>query len=341
MDSNIKGSYIKFLPGWIYLAVITLAAHFSSTLVAVGGKHPLEATALAILFGMLLKHFGYVSDKASAGIKHGDKALLVGIVLLGASLDFNTLVASGTQMITIVIATMLVGFIAISLLGRLFGLSPNLSLLLAVGTTICGGTAIAVTAPLIKAKEEETSYAIGTITLWGVLAIFLYPFIAHQFSTTEYDFGLFAGAAIHSTPQVVGAAFIYSELSGKIATTIKLIRNCFIAPFSLLISFWYQRKTLKSNPGSVSMNQDLSKSFPWFLFGFFIMAGINSAGFFTEAHVSTLTSLAKWLILISMAAIGLSVDILAFKKIGVRPLIVGFLGALVVALVAALAIQMT
>ncbi|MDZ4785793.1 MAG: putative sulfate exporter family transporter [bacterium] len=318
---------MKKIPGWFYLVAIATLAHFASTLYSVAGKNPLEATALAIVLGLLLRQFSLVPKSCEAGIKESEKALLWGIVLLGVSLNFNTIISSGTSMLIVVMTTMVFGFLIISLFGRLFGLSSNLSLLLAVGTTICGGSAIAVTAPIIKAKEEETSYAIGTITLWGVLAIFIYPYIARLFEVSNFNFGLFAGSAIHSTPQVVGAGFIYSELSGQTATTVKLIRNCFMAPLALFIAFWYQRKEKAMSGTKVNY----AKAFPWFLFGFFITAALNTWGILPTNIISSITNIAKFLIIISMVGIGLSVNFSSFKGIGFRPLIVGFIGALVVA----------
>src|SRR5205807_895270 len=121
--------------------------------------------------------------------------------------------------------------------------------LLAVGTCICGGTAIALVAPLIRAKEEETSYAVAVIALWGVAAILIYPLGAHELGVSNEDFGLFAGTAIHSTPQVVGAGIVYSEESGKIATAVKLVRNCFMAPLAMLIALWFATQQVRDEAG--------------------------------------------------------------------------------------------
>jgi len=225
---------------------------------------------------------------------------------------------------------MTVSYFVIYALGRLFKLSPALSTLLAVGTTICGGSAIAVTAPLIKAREEETCYAIGTITLWGLAAILLYPQIARALGVGDIAFGVFAGTAIHATPQVVGAGFIFSNLAGKTATAVKLVRNCFLAPLAFVIAAKYT-KTYLQTASRKKEKVRWAKAFPWFLFGYFIMAGLNTAGYFSAKGLAGLTWLGRLLIVVSMAGIGLNTAFGAFRKIGLKPLAVGFLGALVVA----------
>jgi len=228
--------------------------------------------------------------------------------------------------------TMAVSYVAISMLGRLFGLPPALSILLSVGTTICGGTAIAITAPLIKAREEETSYAIGTITLWGLVAILLYPKLAQALSVGDVAFGVFAGTAIHSTPQVVGAGFIFSDLAGKTATAVKLIRNCFMAPLAFGIATWAART---SGPGEDKERRrwGAARAFPWFLIGYFLLAGANTAGAFTTAQIDGLSGLGRFVITVSMAGIGLNTSLRAFKAVGWKPLLVGLLGAIFVAAV--------
>jgi uncharacterized integral membrane protein (TIGR00698 family) len=225
---------------------------------------------------------------------------------------------------------MAVSFFVIYFLGKVFRLPSALAILLAVGTTICGGSAIAITAPLIKAKEEETSYAIGTIALWGLIAIIFYPKIAQLLGVTDVNFGIFAGTAIHSTPQVVGAGFIFSDIAGKTATAVKLVRNCFMVPLAFLIAVWYTRNILMGRK-SQGAHINIAKAFPWFLFGYFIMAGMNTLGYFTPEGVSVFNSVGRFLILMGLAGIGLNTVFSSFKTVGVKPLVVGLFGSLVVA----------
>jgi len=318
------------LAGWILMAAVGVLSMWLSNLIIAGGKHPLEPTAIAVILGVLARNLRIVPKFFHAGIKAFEKFLIWGVVLIGATLNFKDLRSQGFRMLSIIIVTMIVSYFVIYALGRLFKLPPTLSTLLSVGTTICGGSAIAITAPLIRAKEEETSYAIGTITLWGLAAILLYPKIAQAMGVGDIAFGVFAGTAIHATPQVVGAGFIFSDLAGKTATAVKLVRNCFMAPLAFLIAAWFTRaylKTAKKEKKQVHW----AKAFPWFLFGYFIMAGLNTAGYFSKTGVEGLTWLGRFLILISMAGIGLNTVFSTFKAVGLKPLAVGLLGALVVA----------
>jgi len=371
----------ELIPGWILMTAVAAVSLVLSNQITAGGKHPLEATALAVVLGVLARNVKLVPALFHAGIKTFEKFLIWGIILIGATLNFKDFESQGPQMLAIILGTMLVSYLVIYALGRLFKLPWTLATLLAVGTTICGGSAIAVTAPLIKAREEETSYAIGTITLWGLAAILFYPKIAQLLGVTDIQFGVFAGTSIHATPQVVGAGFIFSDLAGKTATAIKLVRNCFMAPLAFVLAAWYAKKSHASAPqaglqtGSRKFNakgqafgspldRDLdlgastaeegsrakpgapagagvrakapapaaaAKAFPWFLFGYFLMAGLNTAGYFSKVGIDGLTWFGRFLITIAMAGIGLNTVLGAFKKVGLKPLVVGLLGALAVA----------
>ncbi|MGB3862164.1 MAG: putative sulfate exporter family transporter [Candidatus Aminicenantaceae bacterium] len=320
----------EFLPGWILMLVVALIATSLSKLVEVGGKHPIEAVVIAIILGILLRNLGLVPKICIPGIKAFEKILILGIVLIGSSLNFKNFASQGLHILTIIVVTMTISFFVIYILGKVFKLPSALAILLAVGTTICGGSAIAVTAPLIKAKEEETSYAIGTIALWGLIAIIFYPKIAQLLGVSDINFGVFAGTAIHSTPQVVGAGFIFSDLAGKTATAVKLVRNCFMVPLAFLIAVWYTRNVLMSRK-SQETHINVAKAFPWFLFGYFIMAGMNTLGYITSEGVKAFNSAGRFLILVGLAGIGLNTVFSSFKKVGIKPLIVGLFGSLVVA----------
>jgi len=320
----------EFLPGWILMLVTGMAAILLSKLVVIGGKNPIEAAALAVLLGILLRNARFVPKFCLPGIKAFEKVLILGIVLIGASLDFKDIGSQGVKMLVIILTTMSVSFFVIYFLGKAFKLPTTLALLLSVGTTICGGSAIAVTAPLIKAKEEETSYAIGTIALWGLIAILLYPKMAQLIGVTDVNFGVFAGTAIHSTPQVVGAGFIFSDIAGKTATAVKLVRNCFMVPLAFLIAVWYTKTTLLTKKEK-GIHVNVAKAFPWFLFGYFLMAGLNTQGFFSEAGVKAFNTAGRFFILLGLAGIGLNTVFASFKKVGFKPLIIGFIGSIVVA----------
>ena len=318
------------------MTACALIAMQGSKLIVVSGKHPVEAALIAIILGILVRNTTGCSKSLMPGIKAFEKPLVVGIVLIGATLNYKNLLSQGLSILSVVLITMLVGFVLLLILARFFKLSEKLGLLLAVGTTICGGTAIAVTAPLIKAKEEETSYAIATIALCGLLALILYPIIGRILTIDEFQFGIFAGTAIHSTPQVVGAGFSYSDLAGNTATTVKLVRNCFLAPVALLVALWYSHKSVKQDSNANLKN--VLKAFPWFLFGFFIMSWLNTSGYFSTEAVAIFKNSGKFFILIGMAGIGLNTQFRTLFDVGLKPFILGLLGSLIVAGVSAVLI---
>lgn len=329
----------EYLPGWLLMLGVGLAATFLSRLIVIGGKHPVEAVVVAILLGIIIRNTISLPPLFLPGIKAFEKILILGIVLIGASLNFKTMATQGPRLLAIIIITMAVSFILIFTLARIFHLPTPLAILLSVGTTICGGSAIAITAPLIKARGEETSYAIGTIALWGLVAILFYPKIAQLMHVSDFHFGVFAGTAIHSTPQVVGAGFIFSELAGKTATAVKLVRNCFMVPLAFFIALWYTGAHLaqKSVKGK-GLALNVAKAFPWFLFGYFLMAGLNTLGYFSPSGTAAFNTAGRFLILLGLAGIGLNTVFRSFSRVGFKPLLVGLFGSVIIALTSILLI---
>ena len=328
----------EFIPGWLMMTVLALVAGRLHKLVEIGGKHPLEAAVVAIVAGVLLRNLKLLRPVFDPGIKAFEKPLIAGIILYGSTLNFSKLIGQGPRILATILVTMALGFFAIYFLARAFRLPRRLSILLGVGTTICGGSAIAITSPLIEAREEETSYAVTTIALWGLVAIVVYPLAARAIpAVTDQAFGIFSGTAIHSTPQVIGAGFIFSEAAGKMATAVKLVRNCFMIPLAFVIAIWYTRSRAAEGVGK-SGKLNIAKAFPWFLFGFFIMAILGTKGFFTSTGLGHFKSWGKFLILMGMAGIGMNTRLDSFKGIGIKPFIVGFIGAAIVAAVSILLI---
>ena len=324
----------EFFPGWILMIAVAAVSIVLSNQITAGGKHPLEATALAVVLGILGPQPGARPEAVfHAGIKTFEKFLIWGVILIGATLNFKDFGSQGPKMLTIILVTMLVSYFVIYALGRLFKLPWTLSTLLSVGTTICGGSAIAVTAPLIKAKEEETSYAIGTITLWGLAAILLYPEDRPAPRRDRHPVRRLRrhGHPCHAPGRRRGIHLLRpgrQDRHGRQARP-QLLHG----PAGLRDRGLVREKSL----GAAEAGQDrgpkfnAAKAFPWFLFGYFIMAGLNTAGYFSKTGIDGLTWLGRFLITISMAGIGLNTVLGAFKKVGLKPLVVGLLGALVVA----------
>lgn len=319
---------MSFVPGWILLLLVALLSGQVSGLVEVAGKNPLDASVVAIVVGMVWRNLGVIPAVCAPGTKRFEKVLILGIVLLGASFDLRLVQSQGISVLLIILATISVGIATVYAVSKWMGLKGSLPTLLAVGTTICGGSAIAIVAPVLRARDEETSYAIGAIAVWGLFALLLYPYLAALASVSASDFGVFVGTAIHSTPQVVGAGFMYAEESGEIATAVKLVRNCFMLPMVFAIAVLVTRR---QQPGKRVEQDSWKKAFPWFLFVYFIMAGLSSFGLFTPATAAKFKELGKFCILMGMAGVGFNSDFRAFSSVGWRPLFVTLVGTIAVA----------
>ena len=327
------------ISGWLLMFGVAIISQLISKVIVVGGSHPLEAIVVAIILGVFLRNLNLVPRACYQGISKFEKVLVWGIVLLGASLTLEILKIEPYALIVLAV-TMLVGFWSIYLLTKKMGFGEKLGTLLAVGTTICGGTAIAITSPLIEAKEEETGYALGTIAIWGLIALFVYPYLAHLLNFTHAVFGVWVSTAIHSTPQVVGAGYIYGDKAGQIATMVKLTRNIFMIPLAFVIAVWYLKKKMshdnREQEGRVKKINKwgvIVKGFPWFLFGYLVMALLRGFGFFSPIGVHYFTAGGKFLILMGMAGIGLNTDLRKMVKIGAKPFITGFVASVMVAVI--------
>ena len=312
--------------GWIIMAIVAYISQWIDRLVVVRGSHPLEAIVVGVILGALARNLGLIPPRWEPYLKKFETPLLWGIVLLGAG--FTTEIARAEPLSLVVIfVTMSVGFGLIYFLGRKTLLPEKLSALLAVGTTICGGSAIAITAPLIKAKEEETSYAVTTIVIAAFILLLSLPYLAKLMHMSQTAFGVWAGTSVHNTPQTIGTGYIYGDKAGQVATMVKLTRNMFMVLVALLVSLWFGAREASEKRLS---KKEILKAFPWFLFGYIGMAVMKLAGFFTPEGITFFIKVGKFLILMGMVGIGFGTDFRKLRGLGWRPMLVGILGTLVV-----------
>jgi uncharacterized integral membrane protein (TIGR00698 family) len=310
------------------MIALAAAAEALSRLVVVGGSHPVEPVLVALLLGLLAGNLRIVPGACASGVKAYEKALILGIVLLGSSFTLEALRSTAGALVVILV-TMSVSFWLILFFARLFGLPRKLGMLLGVGTCICGGTAIAVTSPLIEAGEDETSYAVGVVTICGLLAMIVLPLVGSFCGLGDRIFGIWAGTSVHNTPQTVGAGFMYSNAAGEYATVTKLCRNLFIFPVAMAVSLWHNRR----RADVAGAEARAARAFPWFLLGYFVMAILAMTGFFTKSGVANFVAAGKFLIVVAMAGIGLRTDLRNLRRLGLRPLAAGLLASVVVAIV--------
>ena len=314
---NIKKTLLQLLPGLLLAVIIAVPS-----IIANSFCKPLSAVAIAILMGLTVRNLLGLPSVCRPGNKFIVKRVLkFAIILLGVRLSFVDVVEIGGSSILIILCCIVTSLLLAQYLTHLLKLPKRLGTLIGVGTCICGNSAIVATAPAIDAEEEEVAFAVATISLFGVLAILLYPILGHVLSMTNSVFGTWAGTAINDTSQVVTAGYIFSDEAGNIATVVKLIRNLFIAPVIVLMSYLYARQKNK-NTGSAK-KISYKKTVPLFVFGFVLMAALRSFGVFPDPVVVVIKKTAGYLIVLSIAAVGLGTHFSAMRKIGLRPFYVG------------------
>ena len=277
----------------------------------------------AILFGLILS--GLKKPAACVpGITFCSKKLLqYSIIFLGFGMNMQSVLSVGKQSLVVMLCTIAASLLVAMLLGKLLRVPSNARILIGVGTSICGASAIAATAPVIHADDEEVTQAISTIFLYTIIAALLFPTLGRLIGLSDTGFGMFAGAAINDTSSVVAAGFAFSDAAGEYATIVKLTRTLMIIPITLFLAIYRTRKARVS--GAEVGNYSLRKIFPWFVVGFLAAAIINSAGMLTPAGSDFLNKCGKFGIVMAMAAIGLNTDVRSLLRGGLKPILLGLL----------------
>jgi uncharacterized integral membrane protein (TIGR00698 family) len=336
--------------GGIALAVaISLLAGIAASWVGTSllgfDKSPISAIMMAIILGMLVANAVTLPAGLQAGLKFCTTFILrVGIMLLGIRLSLLSAGQFTLVALPFVLAAIAAGLLTVGLIGRYMGLSKQLSGLIAVGTSICGCTAIVATAPLIKANESEISYAIACITIFGLAAMFFYPLLAHYAFANQPELaGLFLGTSIHETAQVAGAGMMYeaqynSPVALELATVTKLVRNlCMIAVIPL-VGILYGAERSAADSGKINYLAMV----PWFIVGFAAMSAIRTIGDQGELAfgvldpaqwqhiVAIVRDVAEQFLLVAMAAVGLTSMFAGMRNIGLRPFALGLFAALLI-----------
>jgi uncharacterized integral membrane protein (TIGR00698 family) len=339
------------------------------TVTTVQGRvaHPVEPVMIALFLGILVSNVWTLPKFFQPGIKFSVKKLLpVGIVLLGARLHFGEMLKVGLTGLLLSGLETAVALGLLLLLARWLNLPRKLGVLLGVGTAICGGTAIVATAPVIEAEDKDVAFSVATVTLLGLLGMVALPIIGHLLNLSSKQFGVWAGLAIHQTPQVVAAGYAYSPgnaeyspVAGDTATIVKMARVCLLAPVVFLLGLGHARSKARESSATAGRKINYFNLFPMFVLGFVGMALLNTLGLLPEltfrnagwlgagTHSTTLTLAAeqgsRFCILISMAAVGLETRFAAMRQTGVKPFVASLsavilLAVLLLGLIKALAI---
>lgn len=341
------------LPGLALSLLVALLARLLHQAVPHGVAAAVGEVVLAVLLGLLIGNIIGLPPLFAPGVRFSFHAVLrMAIVLLGASFSVQQVASIGGRAVIMVVVLMTIALIAAHALGKAARVPPRLATLIGVGTAVCGNSAIVATAPVIGAHDDEVSFAIATNTLFGTLAVFLYPLIGHALHLRDPAFGTWAGSAVNDTSQVVATGFAYSDGAGRIATAVKLTRNALMGGVIVLMGLLHggarhdvegSGATSAGAPARGGFWLRVKQSIPLFVLGFLAMAALQSAGVLRWLSIragrdlsADAQNVARVLILIALAGVGLSTRIASMRRAGLRPFYVGLVVATAVSAVSLL-----
>jgi uncharacterized integral membrane protein (TIGR00698 family) len=350
----LRNKYLVVIPGIILAFVLyTLSQGFNNIIgIELLGyeKSPISTAMIAILIGIFFGNIFKVRESISLGLDFTQKYILkLGIICLGIQLKPFEFLEFGKIAIPLIIICIVSVLIVVKLVVKIIKIPRHMSYLISIGSTVCGTTAIMATAPVIKAKKNEISYAIANITVFGILSMLIYPYFANfYFDSDSLKIGLFLGTSIHETSQVAAAGLIYDQQFNSpetlnVATVTKLIRNTFLVIMIPLFAYLYNRGQAKEQ------NYSIVSIFPYFVLGFVAMIIFRNIGdqLFLDTTASKNWSdtvdliklSSKIFLTMAMAAIGLSTNLRDLKSMGYKPFVVGFIAMSTVGIVSILTIE--
>ncbi|MGH3440170.1 MAG: YeiH family protein [Sciscionella sp.] len=310
------------MPGLALAAAIAVVATMVGKLFPVVGG-PVTGIVLGVLVAAVIKP----GKRLRPGISTAGKFVLqVSVVALGSQLSLGQIVRVGVGSLPVMLGSLAVCLLAAYWIGRWLGVIGDVRTLIGVGTGICGASAIAAVTPVIGAVGVEVAYAISTIFLFNIAAVLTFPFLGHLLGMSQHTFGLFAGTAVNDMSSVVAAATTYGPAATSYAVVVKLTRTLLIIPICLgLAALAGRRRTaVGGQPDTVAKPRlRVWKLVPWFLVGFLLVAGANSAGLIPQGAHAGLDEASIFLITVALSAIGLSTDLTSLRRTGSRPLILG------------------
>lgn len=273
-----------------------------------------------ILMGMILALlFSYTQNWKEGATFSGKKILQASVILLGFEMNIYHVFDVGINSLIVVVFTLSTAFLSAWIFGKLLGIDRIVGILIGVGTSICGGSAIAATAPVVQANEKEVAHSISTIFLFNIVAVFVFPALGHFFQMSDVGFGVWAGTAVNDTSSVLATGYAYSNEAGNLATIVKLTRTLMIIPVTFVLSLYMMRQSKGDSKFS------FSKAFPWFVIGFVITAIIRTSEILPIFATDCFAAAGKFLIVVAMVGIGLNTHLGQLIRNGGRPILLGFL----------------
>lgn len=312
--------YVNVLPGLglaMVVAAVATAAGF--VLPIVGGP------VFGIVFGVATAAMipALRAPRWEPGLSFAAKPVLqISIVVLGTGLSLRQIMTVSGQSLPVMLGTLAVALAGGWLFGRWLGVRGDAQTLIAVGTGICGASAIAATTAVIKAKDSQVAYAIGTIFTFNIAAVLLFPPIGHLLGMDAQAFGLWSGTAINDTSSVVAASFAYDPAAGAYGIVVKLTRTLMLIPIVSVLAIRVARREHLAD-GHADSPFPWRKLVPPFLLGFIAAAAMQSLGLIPDSLLPALSQLGTFLITTALAGIGLSLQLSDMRKAGHRPLLLG------------------
>ncbi|MFI5390694.1 MAG: YeiH family protein [Bacteriovoracales bacterium] len=288
--------------------------HFLFPLAVIFTLTPWASSGGALVLGIILALlFGNPYSEKTKTLPN--KLLQISVIGLGAGMNLAIIAKVGLSGIGYTLSGITLALILGNLFGRWLKVGRDTSLLISIGTAICGGSAIAAVTPVIKAKHHDVSVALGTVFMLNALALFLFPWIGHKLTLTQTQFGLWSALAIHDTSSVVGATLQFGPEALKVGTTVKLARALWIMPVAFLVGFLRRKEPVESQKAKR----------PWFILGFIIAASVVTFIPSLQPAGHVIESLAKRLMVLTLFLIGTGLNRAAIKSVGPRPFIQGIL----------------
>lgn len=326
---------LRLVPGIALLAIVGYAGKFLERSVNVYAKSHhwvfpnIEYVLWAIVIGLMISNLFTIPKVFQAGIATYEFWLKVGIVLLGSRFVLADILKLGGISLALVVIEISLSLLLMHFLGRTFKLTPKLTTLLAVGSSVCGVSAIIAAKGAIDADDEDSTFAISAILALGALALFTFPLIGHAMHLNDTAFGLWSGLGVDNTAEATATGALYSDAAGKVAVLAKTARNAMIGFVVLAYAIYWAKRGQASTVDNKAAF--LWNKFPKFVLGFLLISLLVSFHTFSKDQISSLANLSRWAFLLTFAGVGLRTNFRAMSKQGLRPFIVGALGEILIA----------
>lgn len=308
-------------PGLVATLVVAAAATVLGEFFPIVGG-PLFGILIGLAAGSAISRLR--GENFSAGYSFASKAVLqASIVVLGTGLSLQQVVKVGRSSLPVMLGTVAVSLIGAFVIGRALGIDSDVRTLIGVGTGICGASAIAAATAVMKPKQTDVAYAIGTIFTFNIAAVLLFPPIGHLIGMSGHSFGLWSGTAINDTSSVVAAAYSFGDGAGPYAIVVKLTRSLMIIPIVMFLAVFAARREARRGGDTPAASIPWRRVVPAFLIGFLVAAALDTMGVIPTAWHGSLNYLGAFMITVALAGIGLSMRFGQMRAAGVRPLLLG------------------